>query len=234
MIQKFSRTVLQSHRIDDRERLTPQARAFQKVLHRTYKRLPGPVPPRYNVTASHSHKLLWFRVAKVGTRTTLRTLRESEITLNLDHASNLYIPNWLAPGYVRAAFVRHPIERFISAWQNRVVRTNSYDFDDETLEKMQDISNFIDWFAQKNPDTCDRHLRRQAVLIPPTKTLDLLGRMETFDNDLDRMLELIGIGRETSHHLNVSKREPPKLKSADHKRLAEIFAPDFERFGYKP
>ena len=99
MIEKLTRTVLDGERVNSRTKLSPKSRAFQKALNRTYRRLPGPKPPRYNVTVSHSHKLIWFRVAKVGTRTTLRTLRESEVTLNLDHASNLYVPNWLGPDY---------------------------------------------------------------------------------------------------------------------------------------
>lgn len=233
MINKFTQTVLQSEHVNDRERLTPRAKQFQKVLRKVHRKLPGPMPDRYNVTVSHSHTFIWFRVAKVGTRTTLTTLRESEATLALEHSSNLMIPDWLAPNYTRVAFVRHPIERFVSAWQNRVMRANAYDFDDETREKMRNLTNFIDWFAEQDPATCDRHLRLQTRLIPE-KGLDLLGRMETFEEDLDQFLRMVGLTRETKHHRNQSKKEKPQLASADLQRLTEIYAPDLERFGYTP
>ena len=143
--------VLQSEHVNDREHLTPRAKQFQKNLRKIHRKLPGPMPDRYNVTVSHTHQFIWYRVAKVGTRTTLTTLRESDAVLALEHSSNLIVPDWLAPNYTRVAFVRHPIERFVSAWQNRVMRANAYDFDDETREKMRDLTNFIDWFSEQDP-----------------------------------------------------------------------------------
>jgi len=233
MINRFTQTVLQSHDVDGRERLTPTAKKFQRTLKRVHRKLPGPMPPRYNVTISHSHSFVWYRVAKVGTRTTLTSLRESEATLDLEHASNLILPTWLTPGYTRVAFVRHPIERFVSAWQNRVIRSNAYGFDNEQRDNMRNISNFVGWFADQDPATCDRHLRLQSALIP-ADDLDLLGRMETFEDDLDAMFDLLGLTRETHHHRNKSSQKKPELIAADRNLLAQIYRPDIERFGYAP
>jgi len=234
MINRFTQTVLQSEHVNDREHLTPAAKRFQRTLKKVHRKLPGPMPNRYNVTVSHSHKFIWYRVAKVGTRTTLTSLRESEATLALEHASNLIIPEWVAPGYKQIAFVRHPIDRFVSAWQNRVLRSNPYDFDPETRKQMRDISNFIDWFEEQDPATCDRHLRLQSTLIPDERHLDLLGRMETFEDDLNKMFAMLGLTRENQHHRNRSKKEKPELADADRDRLAKIYKPDLDRYGFTP
>ena len=124
-------------------------------------------------------------------------------------------------------------DRFVSAWQNKVLGSNLFEFDDETHEHMRNITNFIGWFADQDPATCDRHLRLQTRLIPENG-LDLLGRMETFEDDLDQFLDMVGITRETKHHRNQSKKAKSELAIGDRKRLADIYAPDLERFGYAP
>lgn len=141
-------------------------------------------------------------------------------------------PRSLTRGYARAGFVRHPIDRFLSAWQSTVVKLNHFNFDDRTYEEMQDLSTFVAWFAELDPAACDAHLRLQSALLP-TEPLDLLGRMETFDRDLDELLTLIGASTARPQRLNVSPSVPPTLKTAERRLLINRYRPDFERFGYE-
>lgn len=212
--------------------LTKPSQRLQKAI-RLGERLPGPGPGRYNVTVSHTHRLVWFRVAKVGSTTIMESLRDAGVTLDLEQHFGLNVPRALTPGYVRAAFVRHPTERFVSAWRNKVLKWNYLNLPDDVYARSQDLSGFIDWFATQDPTTCDPHFRLQSALIPNGK-LHLLGRMETFDSDLDRLLDMIGVARVSTRQDNKAGSAPPEISSANKARIAELYKADFTRFSYTP
>ena len=217
---------------DDRRRLTRPSAGLQKVL-RVAEHLPGADETRrYNVTVSHSHRLVWFRVAKVGTRSIFAALRQGGVELDLEEPYGINAPRLVTPGYVRAAFVRHPIERFLSAWQSTVVKLNHFGFSDDERAAMLHLPEFIDWFAAQDPSTCDPHLRLQSTLVPETG-IDLLGRMESFADDLHTLLGRIGAPVPTLPRVNASPTEPPPLTAAQRRILADIYRPDFRRFGYE-
>ena len=44
--------------------------------------------------------------------------------------------------YFTFAFVRDPLDRFVSAWHDKVVDNNYYDFDPATHERMQVVEEF--------------------------------------------------------------------------------------------
>ena len=142
-------------------------------------------------------------------------------------------PRLATPGYIRAAFVRHPIERFLSGWQSTVIKLNVLGFDEPTHAAMQDLGQFIDWMTEQDPDTCNVHFRRQSTLVPAGE-LDLLGRMETFSDDLAQLLTLIDAPIPADSHLNRSPTTPPELSTSQRRRLTDFYEPDFERFGYNP
>ncbi len=64
---------------------------------------------------------MWFRVAKVGTRTILGHFDRHDVALDVNHAMRLRYPVELFEDYFKFAFVRHPLGRFVSAWRNKVV-----------------------------------------------------------------------------------------------------------------
>jgi hypothetical protein len=216
---------------DDRRRLTRPSAGLQKVL-RAADRLPGHEPSRrHNITVSHSHRLVWFRVAKVGTRSIFATLRAAGVDLDLEEPFGINAPRALTPGYVRAAFVRHPLDRFLSAWQSTVCKLNHFDFAPDEHEAMKDIGTFIEWFVAQDASTCDPHLRLQSALVPDDG-VDLLGRMETFDRDVARLLDLIGAHHPGPSRANASPTAPPALTPAQRAVLVDVYRPDLDRFGY--
>lgn len=231
MISTLARPLLRTVD-DDRRRLTRPSAGLQKVL-RAAEHLPGADPiSRYNITVSHSHRLVWFRVAKVGTRSIFETLRQAGVSLDLEEPFGISAPRLVTPGYVRAAFVRHPIDRFLSGWQSTVLKLNHFGFAPAEHEAMKDLGTFIDWFATHDVETFDPHLRLQSALVPEGR-LDLLGRMETFDDDLAALLDLIGATVPNLPRVNASPAEPPRLTTAQLDLLLAIYRPDFERFGYE-
>lgn len=229
MITTLTRPLLRTSE-DDRRRLTRPSAGLQKML-RVGEHLPGAPAARYNITVSHSHRLVWFRVAKVGTRSVFEALRRAGVDLDLEEPFGVNAPRAVTPGYVRAAFVRHPIDRFLSAWQSTVIKLNHFEFSPSEHERMKDLGAFIDWFAAQDPVTCDPHLRLQSALVP-RRGIDLLGRMETFADDLAVLLDRIGAPRPDLPRMNASPSAPPALTAAQRRTLAEIYRPDLDRFGY--
>jgi len=230
MIAAISRPLLRTYD-EDRTRLTKTSARFQRALSATGQLRPHP-QTRFNITVSHSHRLVWFRVAKVGTRSIFGALRNAGVKLDLEEPYGVVEPRSLTRGYVRAGFVRHPIDRFLSAWQSTVVKQNHFKFEDRTYGEMQDLSTFVTWFAELDPMTCDAHFRLQSALLPTTG-LDLLGRMETFDQDVARLLTLIGVSALPQDRLNASIRIPPALNALDRQLIIDRYRSDFERFGYE-
>ena len=113
-----------------------------------------------------------------------------------------------------------------------MVKLNHFNFDDRTYAEMQDLSTFVEWFAELDPETCDAHLRAQSALLPK-EPLDLLGRMETFDRDLNTLLERIGAPGSNPTRLNASPESAPSLSATEQQLLADRYYGDFERFGYE-
>lgn len=190
---------------------------------------------RYNVTIGCDPKFMWFRVAKCGTRSIFRALRESGATLSVENGIFMhYRPNAMRSHY-KFAFVRNPWDRFVSCFYDRVVDRNHFGFDETSHRKMQNLSEFISYAERLNLDRCDVHLRRQSSLID-LNGLDFLGRMENFEEDLSRLFSRIGLRfsstlhRENASSLPGGSREI--LTEEQSKRIGSLYEHDIRLFGY--
>jgi hypothetical protein len=222
---------------DRRTALSPQTRQTVRQLGRRSARSGRLSPLGYNLTISHDHRFLWFRVAKAGTRTVLGHLADHDVPLDVHHAMRLRYPTTVFEDYFKFAFVRHPRTRFVSAWRNKVVQNNYFGFDDATLPQMQQIEGFARWAAEQDLSdlaTADHHLALQTRLVDLTQ-IDYLGRLETFDDDFAAICERIGVPATRAEVRNRTGRgdgadEPmsEELRSL----VAEIYRRDFQVFGY--
>ena len=211
------------------------ARTVQQLsrLSRRSGRL-SPLP--YYLTISHRHRFVWFRVAKVGTRTVLGHFDEHAVHLDVTRARTRY-PTAVFADYVKFAFVRHPVDRFLSAWQDKVVEHNYYGFDEPTHAEMQSVEAFAEWTAGHDLAdirAVDQHLALQCRLVDLGQ-VDLLGRLETFDRDFSRILRAVGLPDAQSAPRNVTgQRRPTRLglPAALQARLTELYRQDFELLGY--
>src|SRR5215213_4546448 len=66
-------------------------------------------PLAYNLTISHSHRFVWYRVAKVATRTIRHHFESYDVSLDVDHAMRVRYPLASFADYVAFAFVRDPL-----------------------------------------------------------------------------------------------------------------------------
>jgi len=218
-------------------RLTDEARAAAHQLARRSARSGKLSPLGYNLTISHKHQFMWFRVAKVATRTVFGHFAKHDVAIEVNHAMRLRYPTALFEDYFKFAFVRHPLDRFISAWRNKVVDHNYFGFDEATLSRMQQIENFAQWTAQHDLSDlarADHHLALQTRLIDLTQ-VDYVGRLETFDEDFAAICEHIGIPATQATALNQTggRDVPPERASTELSSVVgEMYRRDFQVFGY--
>ncbi len=217
----------------------PTARARRLVL-RQWDRTPmGSArlsPLGYHLSVSHAGRFLWFRVAKVATRTILGHL-DAHATLDVRHGSDLRYPREALADYVAFAFVRHPVDRFVSAWRNKVVDTNHFDFDPATLARMQRIEEFAAWAGDQDLSdiaATDRHIMLQVRLVDLTR-VDRLGRLESFDEDFAGICETLGLPVTPPETRNQSVGRgftKADLTPAAHRRIEELYRRDLDVLGY--
>jgi hypothetical protein len=217
-------------------RLTDESKSAVRRLSRLSARSGRLSPLPYYLTISHEHRFVWFRVAKVATRTILGYFDEHAVPLDVARARTRY-PTTLFEDYVKFAFVRHPVDRFLSAWQDKVVEANYFGFDARTHARMQSLEAFIEWTAGHDLAdirAVDQHLALQSRLVDLSQ-VDHLGRLESFDRDFARVLEAVGLPVAPAAPRNVTgTRRPtrPDLPPELHARLTGLYRLDLEVLGY--
>lgn len=218
-------------------RLTAETRQALRRLARHGARSRELSPLRYNLTISHQHRFIWFRVAKAGTRTVLGHLTAQDVPLDVHHAMRMRYPTAVFADYFKFAFVRHPLDRFLSAWRNKVVENNYFGFDDATHRRMQQVETFAAWTAEhdlSDLDTADHHLALQTRLVDLSQ-VDFVGRLETFDADFAEVCDRIRVPA-TPPQVRNRTRSPddaPEPVSQELRTLVStIYRRDFQVLGY--
>jgi hypothetical protein len=235
-VNQIDPTQLQTRK-DRRTWLTPESADLLNTL-REHRAASGVLSPRpYNLTISHSHRFLWYRNPKVGTRTILGYLRRRKVRTEVAHATGIPYPTAAFRDYFKFGFVRHPLDRFISAWQDKVHDRNSLEFDEPTLEKMKVIENFAAWVAEhdlRDLNNTDRHLALQTRMVDLTE-VDFVGRMETFGTDLATVWETVGVPVEPPARRNKSTARGVTRENASQElrsRVEAMYRLDYQVFGY--
>ncbi|WGL16526.1 sulfotransferase family 2 domain-containing protein [Microbulbifer bruguierae] len=210
-----------------------------QLLYRGVAKMPLiPTSSRYNITLSHSKKFIWYRVAKVGTRTILNHLKDSGVPLDVEHASWLHYPVKSFGDYFKFAFVRNPWDRVVSCWRNKVVNIGNKNFfllPDSEAEKLQTFEGFVDFLSRIDIENCDRHIRSQSALID-LNSVDYIGRMESFYDDASYVFKKLGLPEKEMVRRNVTSTETSyhKYYSDDlADKVATIYRKDIQVFGYE-
>jgi len=191
---------------------------------------------KYNITISEEHKFVWFRIAKVGTRTML-DMFSNKSNLSSYHAMWCYFPAEQYKDYFKFAFTRNPIDRFTSAWFDKVCNKNYFRIGQDKLEKLKDFNYFIDLFKEDSRIANDQHFKRQSDLID-INNIDFIGRIENFENDLNVVYQKINVSMPTIIHKNRSQnndmiQNPLGLVTQKRRdKIIEHYSKDFSIFGY--
>jgi len=217
-----------------RGRLTEETRAALRTLEGPGGRSGRLSPLTYNLTVSHRHHFVWFRVAKVATRTVLTYYLQHDVPLDLVAARRIRYPTALWAGYYKFSFVRHPQARFLSAWRDKVVDQNYFDFDEPTLAAMQDPSAFLAWTAGHDLDDLgptDQHLAHQTRLVDLSQ-VDYLGRLETFEADFAAICARLDLPAPAAGHQNQTRGGARPIDARLAGAIHEVYRKDFQVLGY--
>lgn len=232
-LEEFRRAVMQT-KTDDLTKLTD----FSQQFHDSADHLRNSgfflSDGAYNLTVSHDRRFIWFRVAKVATRTILNHFREHCAPLDMDHSMAIHYPVNLCRDYFKFAFVRNPWERLVSSWQNKIVDTNFFRLNKSTRQRLMEFANFVDYVRNLDIETCDHHFRLQCTLIDLNQ-LDFLGRHESFGDDFSHVCQVLGVPELNGEQRNKSGRlsdhrqyYTPELVAS----VAKIYQKDIQVFKY--
>ncbi len=129
------------------------------------------------------------------------------------------------------AFVRNPYQRFLSAYFFLI---NGGLGSKQTIEKEKYIGNSdIDEFIKtKLINSLEQeHLTPQHHFIPDG--VDYLGKVETMQEDFNKICEIIGIEPIELPHENTTPKYDFQLTEEQKDVIYEIYKEDFIRFGYE-
>lgn len=181
--------------------------------------------PRYNVCISNEHKFIWYRVAKVGTRSILQSFERS---LNLDvNGSFIKLSDESYVGYHKFAFVRNPWDRLVSCYSDKVVGKKMF-----RRCWGKDFSYFVDYVSEFDLQYADRHFRLQSTLIPDN--VDFIGKFESLSADFQTIVDNLNLPVEKMGHRNKSTRKDYKdyYDKELRQKVAILYQKDIERFNY--
>lgn len=185
---------------------------------------------KYPISYDFRHKALWFRTTKVASRTIDSHLKKgSNIGEYIYSSPTGYDPK-MYRDFFKFAFVRNPIDRFISAFRDKVLTHNYFKFEECQYERMKDLNHFIEWVEQHKMHRVDEHLQEQIVMID-TANVDFIGRFERFEEDFRIVSQRIGVDFDPDLHLNQSKRARAITISKENiQRIASIYRRDIRAF----
>jgi hypothetical protein len=164
-----------------------------------------------------------------------------------------------SPSWFRFAFVRNPYGRLISAYKTQVGNTwneqyrwlktqikdalgpaHGYPRDNEGPDRLVAFRDFVRYLVDA-PERVrrDGHFNLQSrILAPDVIPYDVIGRLESFQRDFERVLrrldappEIVATAAEVKNPTTkVHPAIPYDRELAD--LVYDLYRPDFERFGY--
>jgi hypothetical protein len=216
--------------------------------------------PGFYIKALPEHHLVYVKNPKAGSSTLmvwLDRLHTGDTTFELermhkDHrlpavaeVGRRRVLRMLSGGAYRFSFVRHPGRRLESVYWAKMVRSRRYRLKAAAElglpvdpELVVTFEQFLGAVEQQDPvRDMDPHWRPQHLnLMHPLVGYDLVGRVETFETDLERLREEARLPHVPLVSRNVSPRKAvdsvydgrPDLV----RRVEQIYAKDMELYGY--
>ena len=146
------------------------------------------------------------------------------------------------PGLFTFCFVRDPYTRTLSAWRDKICRGQSRQRRDvlnnlgEDPQSAREIpfEEFIEFVQTQLPKQMNPHWRVQAdQTLQGLIDYDFIGRFEQFDADFARVLDRIGQQTEIrTNRPHATGSQTVEMSDRAQRMIAQIYARDFETFGY--
>lgn len=135
-------------------------------------------------------------------------------------------------GHYVAAFVRHPLDRLVSAWANKCAPGGiSQTLRSERFREGMSFLRFVRHATRAHRWERDHHLRPQSQFFLPDQ-VDFLGRYETLAEDWSRLAAEFGLG-ELPHKNRSEHKEWRAHYCEEALDLAlSVYREDIQVFGY--
>jgi len=148
------------------------------------------------------------------------------------------------------AFTRSPYERLISAYRDKVLRSQGK-FWNSYRESIRDLNGlrsdeeisfraFINYVEDTPDRKRDIHWRSQAMLLrPDVIKYSFLGRFDSFREDLSKVLEILAIDPDlvpegaANSTQEFSGPEVDATLAAEKQRIRDLYDIDYATFGYQ-
>ena len=123
----------------------------------------------------------------------------------------------------------------ISSWLDKVIKRKDLGLSEAQYDKIQKFENFIEYVSMLNIQRCNKSVRSQVSLIDINQ-IDFLGRMESFERDVQYVFKQLGLEKKDIESNNVNRnRKPYKEYYSDEleQKVARIYRKDIQILGYK-
>ncbi|MCC5997356.1 MAG: sulfotransferase family 2 domain-containing protein [Oceanicaulis sp.] len=138
-------------------------------------------------------------------------------------------------GYFKFAFVRHPLDRLVSAWADFSQMRNFRNSIDSFLDIVVDETVIYDERRKTLAERIRHHTIAQTHPFNCLSHADYVGRYETYLDDLRMILDRVGMPQVSVPHLRKTDHGGWKahLNGKTLDRAVAYFDQDFELLGYK-
>ncbi len=156
----------------------------------------------------HEHKFVYATVPKVASRSILAALRQQDFETEMHRLplARLYDDGIIDETYTAFSFVRNPWSRIRSTYTNKIA------IDDPEVHKhilqyypgleagmsFKDFLDYVRWAKGGGDVFGDRHWISQHLILElpdnlPSNVQVHIGRIESLQQDFDRIIEIIGL-----------------------------------------
>uniref|UniRef100_A0A8B9PCT2 Carbohydrate sulfotransferase n=1 Tax=Apteryx owenii TaxID=8824 RepID=A0A8B9PCT2_APTOW len=223
----------------------------------------------------HKHKLIYCEVPKVGCSNWKRTIFLLQADLNMkaaeiehDHIHKTSLLKKLTSyppakqeeflnNYTKVMFTRHPWERLVSAYRDKLLHSEPYYSttvaneiramfrkNKNSSEKVS-FQEFVNFIIAKQPNALDIHWKPMFLLCDPCNIhYDVLGKYETLGLDSEHVLKIIG-APDSLHYPSLKRYSSEKrttgditleyfrqLSSEQIEKIKKLYQMDFFLFNY--
>lgn len=208
----------------------------QRVVEKSYISLELMLYP--NPQIYHHLKAVFVHIPKTGGTSIERSLADGSIVGG--HTTALGFRRGypsLFDEYFKFTVVRHPFDRFVSAYHYLANNPVSKALNNEVVHSSGSLSEFVKLVGDK-PDTVSKvvHLMPQHFFVCDAGGGVLVDKVYRFDQLSDSWKDIcdrLGLEFKVLPHLNASKHSDC-LPLGAHEVIYNIYLKDFELFGYEP
>jgi hypothetical protein len=196
--------------------------------------------------ASDEKRYIWFVVPKAASRSLFKILgreptsekHSRKRTETREHDQRFFnnpSNKQCRDDYFKFTFVRDPVSRLYSTYLDKVNHCTGTEWELPFYAKFygKSFEYFVDYiYNMRNQKHLERHIRPQVQLINNLESLDFVGKLESFDKDVVKLTNIMGIPHTPQPHENKSHgdAQPPNKNTI--RKIKEIYHADFQSLGY--